>query len=47
MDGALAHIKEMRNVYSILVEKAEGEIPRGRPRHKSEGNIRMGLREIG
>jgi hypothetical protein len=38
---------EMRNAYSILVGKPEGKRPLGRPRHRSENNIRMVLREIG
>jgi hypothetical protein len=37
----------MRNVYSILVGKLEGEGPLGRHRHRWVDNIRMDLREIG
>jgi hypothetical protein len=36
----------MRNVYNILVGKLEGKKPLGRPRHRWEDNIRMGLTEI-
>jgi hypothetical protein len=35
-----------RNACSILVGKAEGKRPLGRPRRRWVDNIRMGLREI-
>jgi hypothetical protein len=38
---------EGRGVYRILVEKPEGNRPLGRPRRRWEGNIKLGLREIG
>jgi hypothetical protein len=38
---------EMRNVYSILVEKPEGKRSLRRPRLRWEDNIGMDLREIG
>jgi len=38
---------EMRNVYKILVTEPEGKGLLGRPGHRWEDNIRMGLREIG
>jgi hypothetical protein len=38
---------EKRNAYRILVGKPEGKRPLGRSRHKSVGNIKMDLREIG
>jgi hypothetical protein len=38
---------ELLNAYSILVEKAEGKRPLGRPRRRWEDNIRMDLRETG
>jgi hypothetical protein len=38
---------DLRNVYSILVGKAEGRRPLARHRRRREYNIRMGLREIG
>jgi hypothetical protein len=38
---------EVRNAYSILVEKPEGRRPLGRPRHRWEDNIKMDLGEIG
>jgi hypothetical protein len=34
-------------VYRVLVGKAEGKIPLGRPRRRWEDEIRMDLREIG
>jgi hypothetical protein len=34
-----------RNAYSV--GKPEGKGPLGRPRHRSNGNIKMDLREIG
>jgi hypothetical protein len=46
MGRHVAHVGEMRNVYSILVGKPEGKRPLGRPRHIWEA-IRMDLREIG
>jgi hypothetical protein len=38
---------EERNVYKVLMGKAEGKIPLGRPRHRRERGIGMDLREIG
>jgi hypothetical protein len=38
---------EKRNSYRILVGKAEGKRPLGRPRRGLEDNIKMDLREIG
>jgi hypothetical protein len=35
---------KMRNVYYILFGKPEGRRPFGRPRHRWEDNIKMGLR---
>jgi hypothetical protein len=32
---------EMRNAYSILIEKPEGKRPLGRPRRRWEHNVRM------
>jgi hypothetical protein len=36
-----------RGVYRILVGRPEGKRPLGRPRHRWEDNVKMGLREIG
>jgi hypothetical protein len=38
---------EKGNSYRILVGKAEGKRPLGRPRHRWEDNIKMDVREIG
>jgi hypothetical protein len=38
---------EGRNVYRVLVGKAEGKRPVGRPRRRWEDGIKMDLREIG
>jgi hypothetical protein len=37
---------EMRNANNILIGKPEGKRPLGRPRHRSDNNIRMNLQEI-
>jgi hypothetical protein len=37
----------IRNAYKILVERAEGKRPLGRPRHVWENNNIMGLRDLG
>ena len=36
-----------RGVYRVLVGKAEGKRPFGRPRHKWEDNIKMDLQKVG
>jgi hypothetical protein len=38
---------EERGVYRVLVGKAEGKRPMGRPRRRWEDNIRMNLQEAG
>jgi hypothetical protein len=44
--GHVALTGKMRNAYKILVGKAEGKIPFGRPRRRWKDNIRMHLREV-
>jgi hypothetical protein len=44
--GNVARMGEMRNMYSSLARKPEGERPLGRPRCRWEDNIRKDLREI-
>jgi hypothetical protein len=44
--GHVARIGEVREVCNILVRKAEGKRPCGRPRRRWEDNIRMNLWEI-
>jgi hypothetical protein len=40
-------MREERKVYKVLVGEPEGKRPFARPRHRWEGGIRMGFREIG
>jgi hypothetical protein len=44
--GHVAHMREMRSAYKILVGRREWKRPLGRPRRKWEDCIRMDLREI-
>jgi hypothetical protein len=46
-EGHVAHIREERIVYSVLMGKSEGKKPLGRPRRRWENGIRMDLKEIG
>jgi hypothetical protein len=41
----VACMREMRDVYNILVGKPEGKRSLGRARHRREDNNRMDLRE--
>jgi hypothetical protein len=45
--GHVARMGEGRNVYRVLVGKAEGKRPLERPRRRCEDGIKMDLREIG
>jgi hypothetical protein len=45
--GHVARMGEEKNVYRVLMGKAEGMRPLGRPRHRWEYGIRMDLRETG
>jgi len=45
--GHVARLEEMRNAYTILIGKPEGERPRTRLGRRWEDNINMDLREIG
>jgi hypothetical protein len=45
--GHVARMGEGKNVYRVLVGKAEGKRPLGRPRRRWEDGIKMDLREIG
>jgi hypothetical protein len=40
-------MKEVRGAYIIMVGRPEGRRPLGRPRRRSEDNIKMDLGEIG
>jgi hypothetical protein len=44
--GHVARMGAERNVYRVLMGKSEGKRRLGRPRHRWEDGIRMGLREI-
>jgi hypothetical protein len=43
----VAHMREDRKVYKVLVGKPEGQRSLGRQRRRWEDGIRMDLREIG
>jgi hypothetical protein len=45
--GHVARVGEERKLYKVLVGKAEGKRPLGRPRRKWEDGFGMDLREIG
>jgi hypothetical protein len=45
--GHVAHIRETRGVYRVLVEKPEGKRQLGRPRRRWEYNIKMDIQEVG
>ena len=45
--GRVARTGETRGVYRVLVGKAEGKRPLGRPRRRWEDNIKMDLQEVG
>ena len=42
----VARMGDRRGVYRVLVGKSEGKRPLGRPRHRWEDNIKMGLQEV-
>jgi hypothetical protein len=43
--GRVAHVREERIAYRVLVGKPEEKIPLGRPRHTWEDNIKMDPKE--
>jgi hypothetical protein len=45
--GHIARMGEWRGVYSVLVEKPEGNRPLGRSRRRWEDNIKIDLQEMG
>ena len=45
--GHVARMGDRRDVYRILVGKAEGKRPLGRPRRRWENNIKMDLQYVG
>ena len=44
--GHVAHMREERGAYRVLVGKPEGKRPMGRPRRRWMDNIRMNLQEV-
>ena len=40
-------MEERRDAYKVLVGKPEGRRSLGRPRHRWEDNIKLGLQEVG
>jgi hypothetical protein len=44
--GHVAHTREDRKVYKVLVGKLEGKRPLGKPRRRWEDGIRMDLGKI-
>jgi hypothetical protein len=47
MGGACSADGEERGVYRVLVGKAEGKRPMGKPKRRWEDNIKMDLQEVG
>jgi hypothetical protein len=45
--GHVAHMRERKVAYRVLVGKPEGRRPLEKPRHRWEDNIKMDLREVG
>jgi hypothetical protein len=43
----VAHMGERRAAYRILAGRPEARRPPGRPRHRWEDNIKMGLQDMG
>ena len=43
----MARMGEGKGVHRVLVRKPEGNRPLGRPRRRSEVNIKMDLQEVG
>ena len=44
--GHVARLGDRRGVYRLSVEKLEGRGPLGRPRHRWEDNINIGLQAV-
>jgi hypothetical protein len=44
--GHVARMGEERGVYRVLVRKAEGKRPLGRPRRRGEDNVQMDCQEV-
>ena len=44
--GPVARMREIRDVYSVLVSKPEGKRPLGRSRRRCEDNNKMDLQKV-
>jgi len=44
--GYVAHTRERRGAYRVLVGRPEGKRPLGRPRRRWDDNIKIGLQEV-
>jgi len=42
----VARVGESRTLYRVMLGKPDGKRPLGRPRHRWEGNIKMGIQEV-
>jgi hypothetical protein len=45
--GHMAHMRDRRGIYRVLVRKPKGKRPLGRPRHSWEDYIKTDLQEVG
>jgi hypothetical protein len=45
--GYVAHMRQSRGVYRLLMGKPEGKKPLGKPRRRWENNIKMDIQEVG
>jgi hypothetical protein len=43
----VVRVRERKNVHRVLVRKAEGRRPHGRPNRRCEDNIKIDLQEVG
>ena len=47
MGGTCSTYGKRRGIYRVVVGKSEGKRPLGRPRFRSEDNIKLDLQEVG
>jgi hypothetical protein len=45
--GHVVYVGDRRGAYRVLVGRADGKRPRGRPRLRWEDNIKIDLQEVG
>jgi hypothetical protein len=43
----VANMGEIRTMYKIVVQKPEGNVPIGRPRHRWKGYVKRNFKETG